>query len=305
MRGLADGSGARLKTVAVIGARSMLGTALVAQLRAAGARVLSIGRSEDCDIALDLDKPSTALPTVVPPVDAIFHCAAAFADDSDEGRVTNGRVNALACFDVLRLMAHLQCSTCIYAGSLFSTVGVEMQGRSSYGLSKSLGEQVLTWGLMERQVGGIFCSLRFPQLYDVEGRCCQHQPWFGRIVAYASRGMDLNMPAPGGARNFLHVHDAARLLIQAWRDNVTDIWDIVHPESRDYLQIAQCAYNVFGSGGRVEIEQTKQPFRALHWPSGEPAFNRLDMWPEIDMEQGLRMIRDAGHAGSFGPVDVT
>ncbi|MGB6006474.1 hypothetical protein, partial [Castellaniella sp.] len=143
------------------------------------------------------------------------------------------------------------------------------------------------------------------QLYDVAGRCCRHQPWFGRIVAYASRGMDLNMPASGGPRNFMHVRDAARLLVQAWREGVTGVWDIVHSESQDYLQIARCAYRVFGAGGRVEIAQSKQPFRVLNWPSGEVAFDRLGMWPDIDMEKGLTMIRDAGHAGSFGPMDVT
>jgi nucleoside-diphosphate-sugar epimerase len=294
-----------VKTVAVIGSGSMLGTELVEQLRAVGVVVLCIGRSADCDITLDLDKTLGALPATAPAVDAIFHCAAAFAGDSDEGRVANGRVNALGCFDVLRLMAHLQCSTCIYAGSLYSTVGVEAQGRSSYGLSKALGEQVLAWGLMERQAGGVFCSLRFPQLYDVEGRCCRHQPWFGRIVAYASRGMDLHMPAPGGARNFLHVRDAARLLMQAWQEGVSGIWDIVHPESLDYWQIAQCAYGVFGSGGHIEIAQTKQPFRALNLPAGDALFDRLGMWPEIGMEQGLKMIRDTDCADAFGPLDVT
>lgn len=290
---------------AIVGASSMLGVELSRQLLAAGVQVLRIGRGKGCDIVCDLDAIQTIEVDDVREVDVVFHCAAVFADDSAAGQNANGVTNVLGCFNILTLMRQLQCGTCVYAGSLSSTVGVEMQGRSSYGLSKALGEHVLTWGLMERQIGGAFCSLRFPQLYDVEGRCCQHQPWFGRIVAYASRGLDLNMPAPGGARNFVHVHDAARLLIQAWRENVTGVWDIVHPESRDYLQIAQCAYTVFGSGGRVEIAQTKQPFRALHWPSGEPAFNRLNMWPEIDIEQGLRMIRNAGHAGSFGPVDVT
>ncbi|WP_343835052.1 NAD(P)-dependent oxidoreductase [Castellaniella ginsengisoli] len=290
---------------AIIGANSMLGMELARQLLDAGTQVLRIGRSADCDILYDLDATQVVEVDNVQAVDVIFHCASAFAEDSIAGQKANGMTNVLGCFNVLALMLQLRCGICIYAGSLSSTAGVEAQGRSSYGLSKALGEQVLAWGLMERQVGGVFCSLRFPQLYDVEGRCCRHQPWFGRIVAYASRGMDLHMPAPGGARNFLHVRDAARLLMQAWQEGVSGVWDIVHPESLDYWQIAQCAYGVFGSGGHIEIAQAKQPFRALNLPAGDALFDRLGMWPEISMEQGLKMIRDTGCAGAFGPLDVT
>ncbi|MGB6008037.1 hypothetical protein, partial [Castellaniella sp.] len=143
------------------------------------------------------------------------------------------------------------------------------------------------------------------QLYDVAGRCCRHQPWFGRIVAYASRGMDLNMPASGGPRNFMHVQDAVRVLIRAWREEMSGAWDAVHPEPLDYSWIARCAYDVFGKGGQVTTAQAKQPLRALTLPPGEMLFDRLGLWPQIGMEQGLRMIRDSGCAGAFGPMDVT
>ena len=251
-----------MKAAAVIGASSMLGVELIGQLRAQGVEVLAVGRRSVSDIVLDLDDALVALPDDLPRVDVVFHCAAAFEDDSDEGRRANGKANALGCFNVLKLMRHMQCTTCVYAGSLFSTVGVEAQGRSSYGLSKALGEQVLAWGVMERRPGGLFCSVRLPPLYDVAGRCCRHQPWFGRIVAYASRGMDLNMPASGGPRNFMHVQDAVRVLIRAWREEMSGTWDAVHPEALDYSWIARCAYEVFGKGGQVTTARAKQPFRA-------------------------------------------
>lgn len=295
-----------MKTVAVIGAGSALGAELAGQLCEAGVEVLRIGRRQDCDLSLDLDDALAVLPDGLPRVDVVFHCAAAFADDSDGGRWSNGKTNVLGCFNVLRLMQQLQCKACIYAGSLFSTPGVEVRGRSGYGLSKALGEQVLAWGLTESRPDGVFCSLRLPQLYDVMGRCCQHQPWLGRIVAYASRGLDLNMPPSGGPRNFLHMQDAARLLIHAWQEGVNGTWDVVHPESLDYQQIAQCAYDVFGAGGHLRVAEDKQPFRTLNLPSsGGALFDQLRIWPEISMERGLTMIRDAGHAGAFGPMDVT
>lgn len=281
----------------------MLGTEIISQLRADGIRVLSIGRAQDNDIVLDLDEPLGALPPDGPVVDVVFHCAAAFADDSPAGLWRNCMTNILGNLNVLALMLHLQCRACVYAGSLSSSPGIEDRALTSYGLSKSLGEQILSWGLLE-QGAGLFCSLRFPQLYDVQGRCCQHQAWFGRIIAYASRGLDLNMPAPEGQRNFMHVHDAARLMVQAARDQLTGLWEASHPESLDYLRIANLAYETFGLGGQAKIDPTKPPFRRLSYPSGATLFDRLGASPGITMAQGIRMIREAGSASAFGPMDV-
>lgn len=293
-----------MKTAAVIGASSMLGIEISGQLQADGVRVFSVGRGSGNNVAVDLDRPLGDLPQGLPSVDVVFHCAAAFADESAAGLWANCMTNTMGSLNALALMRHMQCRVCVYAGSIFSNLGVETTARTGYGLSKSLGEQILAWGLIEGDAGGVFCSIRLPQLYDVDGRCCQHQAWFGRIVAYASRGLDLNMPASGGQRNFVHVHDAARLMIQAARNKLTGAWEASHPQSLDYLQIAELAYEAFGLGGQARVAPAKMPFRPLSYPSGEALFNRLGISPAITMAEGLRMIREAGSARAFGPMDV-
>ena len=293
-----------MKSAVVLGASSMLGRELIRQLLADGVDILRAGRSISNDIALNLDASALELPRSISPVDVMFHCASAFADDSPSGFRDNLRTNTMGCTQVLELMQRLQCGTCIFAGSISSSIGVEERGRTGYGLSKALGEQILAWGLSERTPGSRFCSIRLPQLFDTEGECCRHQPWFGRIVAYTSRGLNLNMPPESGPRNFLHIQDAARLLIRAAQVDISGIWEACHPDSMSHTEIAQHAYRVFGRGGAILVDANKAPFRHITIPDGAPVFTRLGLQPRITMARGLEMIRDAGTASAFGPMDV-
>lgn len=293
-----------MKSAVVLGASSMLGRELVRQLLAGGVDILRAGRNANDDILLDLDVPALELSRPIPPIDVMFHCASAFADDSPSGLHVNFRTNTMGCIQVLELMQRLQCDTCIFAGSISSSIGMEECGRTGYGLSKALGEQILAWGLSERTPGGRFCSIRLPQLFDMEGECCRHQPWFGRIVAYTSRGLNLNMPPEGGLRNFLHIQDAARLLIRAVHAGISGTWEACHPDSMTHTEIAKHAYRVFGQGGAILVDENKVPFRHITIPDGSPLFTRLGLQPRVTMARGLEMIRDAGTASAFGPMDV-
>ncbi|MGT2511244.1 hypothetical protein [Cupriavidus basilensis] len=180
---------------------------------------------------------------------------------------------------------------------------MDSAGMNSFGLSKAQGEQILAWG-MHRQ-GGRSCTLRLPQLYDVAGKCVRHQPWFGRIIAYAARGLGLRMPASAGMRNFLHVQDAAAMMLAAARRGEDCTTDVAHPESMAHEHIAALAYEIFGKSGNVLCAPEKAPFRGIAAPNGQAAFERLDLAPAISMAQGIALIRDAGSWAAFGPLDVT
>ncbi|WP_275788479.1 NAD-dependent epimerase/dehydratase family protein [Pararhizobium gei] len=290
-----------MKTAAVIGARSMLGSQLTAQLADRGVTVFKVGRSAaNDDVHFDLRQAEADVPGGLS-ADVVFHCGASFAGDDSEGIRTNFTENASSALGVADLAKAMGAGTLIYAGSVFSNPSTD--NFTSYGLTKAIAEQVLEWTIARQ--GGRFCSLRLPQLYDVEGRCCAHQPWFGRIIAYASRGQNMRMPRSQGPRNFLHVRDAASLMIRAADSAVRGVLDIAHPQSLTVDAIAEMAYEIFGQGGKVVIAQEKTPFRAIHFPDGGEAFRRLDLVPMVEMHEGIRMIRDAGTAGAFGPMDLS
>lgn len=291
-----------MKTAAVIGARAMLGRQLVQRLRERGVDVLTVGRSADDDICLDLASGELDVAEGLR-ADTVFHCAAAFADDSPEGVRTNFAVNAQSALAVSDLVSHLGSDTLVYAGSASSDHNLDPANFGSYGLTKAIAEQILGWAMAKRK--GRFSSLRFTQIYDTYGICCHHQPWFGRVIAYTSRGQDIRMPASLGPRNFLHARDAADLMIRAAETEISGEIDVTHPQSLTTQEIAEIAYGVFAKGGAVVTVSEKAPFRAVNFVDTSDSFKRLGLEPQIDMRAGIVMIRDAGTAAAFGPMDIT
>ncbi|MCM2472755.1 NAD(P)-dependent oxidoreductase [Rhizobium sp. CG5] len=291
-----------MKTAAVIGAGSMLGRQLIERLQEHGVETFTVGRGPGDDIRFDLLDTTVSVPAGLG-ADVVFHCAAGFAGDSDEGLRENFALNATSAIAVGDLVRQLGAPVLVYAGSASSDPALDPAHFTSYGLTKAIAEQVLQWTMAKH--GGRFCSLRFTQLYDTNGRCCHHQPWFGRIIAYASKGLDMRMPPSLGVRNLLHVRDAADLMIRSTQAEISADLPITHPESLTWQQVADIAYDVFDLGGRQVEAPEKSPFRTIHFADGRPAFDLLGLAPAIGMRNGIDMIKSAGTAPAFGPMDIT
>ncbi len=291
-----------MKSAAVIGANSMLGSRLISFLSSMGVKIISVGRFAEADIRLDLNNGFLSPPLEDVHANVIFHCAASFADDSYEGIRKNFQTNTTSCLWVLELAEHLGCNAIVYAGSVSSLETLELGHFTSYGFTKAQAETVLAWGM--KRLGRRFCSLRFSQIYDTAGACILHQPWFGRIIAYAARGLDINMPRSEGVRNFLHLDDAISMMITAGGSSVDGILDVVHPEFLTYEEIASVAYSVFGKGGQMLIDPNKTPFRSLNFPDGAHAFSALGLESAISIAEGIARIRDQDTWSAFGPLDV-
>lgn len=292
-----------MKTAAILGAGSMLAQEITVQLRALDIEIVSIGRSQPNDIAFDLTNPFQEEDAKGQKADVLFHCASAFSGDDLAGITENFRTNSVGSLQVLNLASALDCCHIVFAGSLSSEPHYELPGPiSSYGLSKAHGEQVLEWGI--QRLSGYFCSLRLPQLYDVEGRCCAHQRWFGRIIGYAARGLDLSLPPATSARNFMHVEDAARSMIVAAHKQICGTWIVGHTEQLDYKSIARLAYNEFDCGGTVTVDSSKTPFKPVASISDFGIFEHLGIQPSISMSEGIALIKKSGMGLKFGPIDV-
>ncbi|CAN7387512.1 NAD-dependent epimerase/dehydratase family protein [Neorhizobium sp. LjRoot104] len=277
---------------AIIGPRSMLGRGLSKQLKSAGITVITIGRHSDDDIRFDLTEgaPDTRGLTA----DVVYHCACAFGDDSEQGVVLNMASNGDSAQAVTTLTTSLGASTLIYAGSVLSDPSVTPDGQSSYGMTKGIAELYFTWAMTKRMFR--FCSVRLAQLYDTEGMCKAHQPWIGVIVTNAASGVDTTMPpADGAPRNYLHVQEAAAAMIAANDLELTGIVNFTNPQSVTVSDIANAAYEAFGKGGRVIIDPAKGSFRPMYFP--ETSASLPD--PKITMDDGMRMIREAGTAPGF------
>lgn len=291
-----------MKTAIILGATSMLGSEIARQLSLSGVTVIRAGRQSDNDIVVDL--ASAVPPMFLQPVKAevLIHCAAAFGNDSHEGLLENIRVNIAGCGHAVEIVRQAGVKKVVYAGSVFSYPEFAQDPMGIYGFSKAEAERILGW-YAERS-GGQFCSLRLSQLWDTEGRCCVHQPWFGRIIAYAASGLTLKLPPANGPRNFMHVSDAASLLIHAAYSNLQGVYAACHPDDVDIFELAKTAYEVFGNGGGVVIDESKSPFRQISFPHDATVFESLGFYPTISLPSGLLLIRDAMTGDHFGPLDV-
>lgn len=291
-----------MKAVIVLGVTSMLGREVTRQLLNEGVEVIGAGRQPDSDIRVDLGSDHAPVFHKPYKADVLIHCASAFGCDSPEGLRENFRVNVGGCLQTLEIAREAGVKKIVYAGTVSSDPSFNLDPMGGYGFSKAEAERILDWGIT--RAGGSFCSLSLTQLWDTEGLCCAHQPWFGRIVAYASRGLNLKMPTSNGGRNFMHVSDAACLLIRAAQTDLTGIHAVVHPMDVDLVELARAAYQVFGKGGSVVIDSNKAPFRKVAFPKEDGVFARLGFQPALKPLQGLERIRDAGTADQFGPMDV-
>ena len=282
-------------SVLVIGSASMLGSELATQLRAGGVAVRTSTRSGDCDLVYDLE--SMASPPGTGSADALFVCAASFADDSWDGCVRNALVNTVAMYRVAEWAEHLRCRHVVLASSAW---GYAEQGlpASSYGLSKAHGADVLAWA--GGKVGFTTTVLQLPQICDDRGGFARHQPWFARIIARAASGADLRLAPNDQPRNFLHVRDAARVMIATWRAGLGGTHSLTSPEWLAYREIAVMAYAVFDAGGSVVDAPEMKPFRPALYPSASQAAWALLGGERISMRATLEGINAAGTANRFG-----
>lgn len=292
-----------MKQVAVLGASSMLGQALCQQLVEQNISVIRIGRSSDSDIQFDLSGDNVDFSKIQLKADTFFHCAASFGGDDDAGIALNLKVNAHSALKVTLLSTQLGCQRFIYAGTLSSRSDFDPSGYNSYGFSKALAEQQFTWLL--KKSGIDFCSLRFTHLYDTFGLCRKHQPWFGRAVAYAAKGAQLELPDASALRNFLHVDDAAQFLLLAAEAEITGVFSAVYPHSVSMSELIGMAYRVFDRGGQYRTNEKKLPFRQFQYPDGNDCWELLNFWPGISLEQTFTQVKLLGLENKFGPLDVS
>jgi nucleoside-diphosphate-sugar epimerase len=291
-----------MKRVGVLGSSSMLGRALCKLLNNSGIEVLTIGRNSSCDLQFDLNSATDT--SYSQNFDVLFHCAASFADDSPIGAANNFQQNSYSVNRVLKLMESSNCSQLVYAGTLASAVDFDPAGYTSYGLSKCIAESQFGWSL--NKGSSLFCSLRFTHLIDDDGDCIRHQPWFGRVIAYAGSGNSLGLPDSLGPRNFLHVQDAAELMIRAAFQKLQGVFPVISVEFWLMHQLADLACRIFSKGGSWHLNTEKTPFRRFNYPAhSDDLWSLLNYKEKMTMENYLRHLTELNSIHQFGPLDVS
>lgn len=290
----------------ILGHTSMLGIALKRKLAENGHEYITAGRSADSSIHVDLrtQPPNETHLEGYKDIDCIFVLSSNFANDSVEGLTENVLVNTAGCTHAISFAKETSAKSIIYAGSVSSYKDFDInRGLSSYGISKMMAEELLDWWSARHTVR--FASIRFSQLYDDYGLCVRHQPWIGRIIRYAFEKQDLYMPVSTSKRNFLHVEDAAELMIEASLNaSAQGILNGCSTFNDSYQDIADIAFHYNRCINRLHVSNLKEPFRPVSIPAETLFYQIIGRKPLISLKDWVERIGSMQIWQQFGPMDV-
>lgn len=140
---------------------------------------------------------------------------------------------------------------------------------------------------------GVNCAiLRITQLYDAAGRGRRHQPLLYHIVDQARAGEEVVFfGRHDPLRNYLCCDDLAEMIVRALTCGVAGTYPCVAPLSLPLSEIAALAFRTFGTPERIRFLPERADIPTVHIPDGSELYSLLDYQPRIDLEQGLRMMR--------------
>jgi len=294
-------------TSIVIGHTSMLGLSLKRLLDEIGESYITVGRSANSDIQLDfcVQPPDpTYICESIGNVETIYVLTGSFEGDSAEGTNKNILINSASAAHVIYLAESTKPRAIIYSGSVSSYDKFDIsRGLSSYGLTKRIAEELLEWWAIKARIR--FASVRLSQLFDDIGMCISHQPWIGRIIRYAFEKEDLYLPSSDGRRNFLHVDDAAKLLLEVGKNSLlSGVLNGCSPHQYSYEDLARIAFSFNQCMDKLHVIDEKESFRPICLPEVKLLYESLQQEPMITPHHWIKRIAARKSWPSFGPMDV-
>ena len=294
-------------TSIILGHNSMLGEAIKSLLDDLHEDYITVGRHRDSDIQITQEREPAKLlgkRESRAGVDSLFVLSSTFEADTSRGISSNILGNSSIANYAISLAEAFEPLSIIYSGSVSSYEGFDAhRGLSSYGLTKRIVEDLLAW--FATRSGSRFASVRFSQLVDDRGRCVTHQPWIGRIIRYAFERGHLFMPRSGGKRNFLHIDDAASLLLAVQRNpHLEGVLNGCSPDPYSYHDLAQIAFRFNDCLDKLHLDERKQPFRPVDPPNDVLLYELIDEMPSVSPESWIERIAMLNSCAGFGPMDV-
>ena len=221
------------------------------------------------------------------PYAAVINCAALVSNnDEDADRIF--AVNALGALHVAQF-AHSISSRLIHASTVSAIDNPENDFFNYYGISKAAGDHFASLYCARNQVPLTIC--RFSGLYDTEGLAIKHQPMLYRLIDQVKRLEDVSIyGTQNPVRNYLHVEDAAALIGRVLTDNVTGLWNCVHPQDIDIESLVYLIGTVLDKEPRVRYLHDKPNLLKIHVPKDRSIFTHIaDLIPR-PLETGLKQI---------------
>lgn len=271
----------------VIGSTSAIGKAVARALSCLGPVRLA-GR-RDADIAFDLTHP-------VPPAcderfDVVVLAAADFGGALPQDLVRAELVNTVGALTACRLAEQCGARHFILLSSRWAAHQPTDPYFGIYSLSKRHAEEVVSLYCQER--GMALSILRISQVYDSQGQCQPHQPLLYAIADNARAGNTVNLYGANDARrNYLHLDDLAEICARVADQGITGLHNCCHAQSPRLSEIAQAAFEAFGTPAAIRFLPEKSDIPDLPpFACSSELFSRIGFMPQIDIRRGFELMR--------------
>lgn len=257
--------------VLVFGARGFLGRAVVATARGAGLVVVGVGRGGDVDITCDVGNPGAlerALSDAEP--SAVVNCAVR-VEFGDASLAELFPVNALAPGVMAawcrRASAHLvHASTTLVHGARAELIepSTPFKPDTVYGHSKLIAEEL---------VDGAGCDAAVIRLCGIYGAGGPGHLSLNRVIDAARAGSPPTVTGRGTARrNYIHVDDAALVLVDAVRRRLVGVHLAAGPETLTIASMMQIVCDVLLPGTTpIHVEGSEAADQIVVHAPGLPA----------------------------------
>ena len=264
----------------VTGGTGHLGRFFVPGLREAGRAPVLLGRSESCDLRVDLGNPdalASAAPGLVA-VETLVHAShpmrGARPDSPDAPGLVEASVGALA-----RLLGALSALRRVV---LISSTVAARPG-DVYGVTKRLDEDLLRLHAEER--GLATCVLRVSSVYGPEATVERALARFLRMALAGETPVVTGSDGPG--TDYVHVEDAARAIVAAVVGDAAGTCHVTGGAAATPLEAARAALRAAGREDEPE-HRPGSPWGGGGPISNEDAFHALGWRPRYDLHEGLR-----------------
>jgi nucleoside-diphosphate-sugar epimerase len=272
--------------ILIVGGTSSLAHALQPML-SEFAEVITAGRTK-CDVHLDLSDPVKDI--VLPEdIDVVINTAAHFGG------------NDIGCmYDAVNVnvMGTLRLCTASHRAGVKHLIGISSTSAyldetsdyfGFYALSKRQSDEVLQ--LLCSSLSMPYTILRPSQLYGNDDSFRRHQPFLYTSLDRAQKGEDLIIYGSRDAlRNFLHVDDFCRVIIQVITNRITGLYACTNPVNVSLSQVAYAAINAFSSSSKVIFANEKKEISDNVFSYDESIYKKTSCFPKVKLSDGLKRI---------------
>ncbi|MFB6197183.1 MAG: NAD-dependent epimerase/dehydratase family protein [Halobacteriaceae archaeon] len=264
---------------------------------------LYLGTPENLESDVEFISKSVVGSDLPTDVDVVFHLAALSSYKMHEKDPTRGaRVNVEGFVNTVDQARQDGCDTIIYAStsSIYgsrtepSPESLEVEARTGYEASKLARERYAEY--FHNHYDLTLAGMRFFSVYQGFGGAEEHKGEFANTVAqFAHKMANGNRPELFGdgtqTRDFTHVDDVVRGLVQAAEHELNGIYNLGTGESYDFNTVIEMLNDELGTNidpkyienpYDVYVHDTRADYDKIHEATG---------WePKIDFEEGIKRV---------------